>query len=485
MKLVREILDTLDEPMCVLSRELVLLEANKSFLELISVSEVKDCNLGVLWPSLNEDCRKEGRFSTSWFSYSGEVITVRGVVRLSEENIIVRIDASANPDGTIVQDHHKQRIETLGMLAGGVAHDFNNVLTGVLGHVAFLKHKVEQPGDAFDSLLAIEDGALRGSDLVKQILLFSRLDTAEAAKPIDMERTCHGVATLLKSAIPSRIGVSVQACESVPKVLATEAQINQILINLIINARDAIDGEGSIQVRIGGQVSAAEMAKVSGNDVSSEVFTSLQVQDTGSGMSADLIDQIFEPYFSTKERAGTGLGLSTVREIVGELGGAIEVQSEVGLGTTFEVLLPVFDEESSDDSSVGIPNLRRGSGQRILVIDDEDAVRNVLSLSLSHLGYSVDVASSGLQGLEKLQDAQHPYSLIMLDVLMPEMPGDQVFDIIRERRVETPVLVMSGFSSEHIVERMRSDGARGFIRKPFSIETLSQRVEEIVGDKVI
>lgn len=481
MKLAQDILDSFEEPTCVLSNGLQLTLANKAFLELLCMNDARECNLGVVWPTVEADCSSGGGFSSSWYRYSGDVIAIRGTVNKYTDSIVIRVEASAEP-GATVRDHHRQRIETLGVLAGGIAHDFNNVLTGVLGHVAYLKHKVEPYGDALESLSAIEDGALRGSELVKQILAFSRLDAAESPRPVDVSATCRGVVTLLKSAIPSRIGVSVRTGDLALSVVATEAQINQILINLIINARDAIEGEGAIRVEVEGVVQASELIRFDRSELTSEQYLCFQVVDSGVGIAPDIQKRIFEPYFSTKQCSGTGLGLSTVCEIVQELGGAIELKSQEGVGSTFRVYLPLFQSVGSEEAAtIGIPNLQRGNGQHILVIDDEDAVRNVLSLSLKHLGYTVDVAASGAEGLAKIADSGGGYDLIMLDVLMPEMSGDQVFDKLREADTLIPVLLMSGFSSEHIVERMIQDGAAGFIRKPFSIEPLSKRVKEIVG----
>lgn len=481
MKLAEDILNSFEEPTCVLSTRFQLTLANKPFLDLLCLNDAIECNLGVVWPTVEADCAPGGGFSTSWYRYSGDVIAIRGTVLKYSDSVVVRVEASAE-SGATVRDHHRQRIETLGVLAGGIAHDFNNVLTGVLGHVAFLKHKVEPFGDALESLLAIEDGALRGSELVKQILAFSRLDSAESPRPVDVGASCRGVVTLLKSAIPSRIAVSVRTADSAPRVVATEAQINQILINLIINARDAIDGEGSIEVAVAGIVPVSELNEVDRDRLIGERYLCLQVVDSGSGISPEIQKRIFEPYFSTKRSSGTGLGLSTVCEIIRELGGAIEVRSKEGEGAAFCVYLPVVEsDEGADGSTIGIPHLKRGNGQRILVIDDEDAVRNVLSLSLKHLGYTVDVAGSGAEGLAKIADAGGGYELIMLDVLMPEMSGDQVFYKLLKDNTPIPVLLMSGFSSEHVVERMIQDGAAGFIRKPFSIEPLSRRVGEIVG----
>lgn len=481
MKLAQDILNSFDEPTCVLSNSFQLTLANKAFLDLLCLNDTLECNLGVVWPTVEADCSSEGGFSSSWYRYSGDVIAIRGTVAKYTDSVVIRVEASAE-SGATVQEHHRQRIETLGVLAGGIAHDFNNVLTGVLGHVAYLKHKVEPYGDAQESLLAIEDGALRGSELVKQILSFSRLDSTESPRPVDIRAACRGVVTLLKSAIPSRIAVSLRTSDLAHRVVATEAQINQILINLIINARDAIDGEGSIEVGVDGIVPVADVISVDRGELVSERYLCLQVVDSGTGISPETQKRIFEPYFSTKQRSGTGLGLSTVCEIVRELGGGIEVRSKEGAGSSFLVYLPLYESDGDDaGATIGIPNLRRGNGQHILVIDDEDAVRNVLSLSLKHLGYRVDVASSGAEGLAKIADAGGGYDLVMLDVLMPEMSGDQVFYKLREEHTPIPVLLMSGFSSEHIVERMIQDGAAGFIRKPFSIEPLSKRVREIVG----
>jgi CheY-like chemotaxis protein len=201
-------------------------------------------------------------------------------------------------------------------------------------------------------------------------------------------------------------------------------------------------------------------------------------------MSEHVKARLFEPYFTTKNAAGTGLGLATVNSIVKQLGGAVQVESEVGCGTVFKIMLPLVVEDQQEDiehaQSGEVAN--NGQGEKVLVIDDEDAVRNVLGLSLAHLGYDVDTASSGREGLEKFQAAQGTVRLVILDLLMPGLSGEDVFYRLREMQPDLRVLIVSGFSSAHVVERLLEEGGSDFIQKPFSIEVLSEKVRGCLGD---
>jgi nitrogen-specific signal transduction histidine kinase/CheY-like chemotaxis protein len=388
--------------------------------------------------------------------------------------------------GESVQLHHKQRLETLGLLAGGVAHDFNNVLTGILGHVAYLKHVLPAPHGNSESLMAIEEGALKASGLTQQILNFSKLDASEELQRVDVDQVLSRIGVLLKSAIPSDITLQLHHSSEGFAVLGSEVHVAQILINLIINARDAISGKGAIDARLSARLHQDEVHEIFGLEPAAKAYGALEVSDTGSGMSDEVKQRLFEPYFTTKNQAGTGLGLSTVQSIVTRLGGAIQVFSEVGRGTVFRVILPLIEEGatpsilSDADSAV-----LRGNGERILVIDDEDAVRNVIGLSLSHLGYQVDTAPSGLEGVELFKSSAEGYQLVILDLLMPGLSGEETFNRLRAIDLNLPVLIVSGFSSEHVVQRVLADGARDFIQKPFSIEVLSEKVRGCLGGQII
>jgi CheY-like chemotaxis protein len=201
-------------------------------------------------------------------------------------------------------------------------------------------------------------------------------------------------------------------------------------------------------------------------------------------MSEQVKARLFEPYFTTKAAAGTGLGLATVNSIVKQLGGVVTLDSEEGRGSLFRIVLPLVVEEGEELQSPEIIGdvASKGRGERILVIDDEDAVRNVLGLSLTHLGYEVETASSGREGLEKYQEARGAIRLVILDLLMPGLSGEDVFYRLREINPDQRVLIVSGFSSEHVVQRILHDGGRDFIQKPFSIEVLSEKVRGCLND---
>jgi two-component system cell cycle sensor histidine kinase/response regulator CckA len=262
--------------------------------------------------------------------------------------------------------------------------------------------------------------------------------------------------------------------------------ISQILINLIINARDAISGGGFIDLTSISMLSQDEVLEIFGSEPASPAYGALEVADTGCGMSDEVKERLFEPYFTTKEQAGTGLGLATVNSIVTQLGGAIQVFSEQGHGTLFRVILPLVGSalQGGESASSGalVP---RGCGERILVIDDEDAVRNVLGLSLSHLGYEVETVASGFEGIDRVRRSEVSYHLVILDLLMPGLSGEETFNRLKELDPGLVVLIVSGFSSEHVVQRILADGARDFIQKPFSIEVLSEKVKGCLSDPLL
>lgn len=488
MNVAQVLLESLPEPHLILARDFSLLGANSSFLNLLhtSLPELIERTVSSFWPSVEQDCRGSGEHTLDFIDSRQGVVTARISCEVSE-CIVVRVLASAAP-GESLQLHHRQRVETLGIIAGGVAHDFNNVLTGILGHVAYLKHVLPKQHQGFESVLAIEEGALKAAGLTQQILSFSRLEASEQLTQVEVSSVMSSVATLLKSAIPADVSLSLLP-GSVPfKVLASEVNIAQILINLIINARDAISGRGKVEITLQAGVDQRTVAGFLGDEPASSKYGIIEVRDTGSGMNEHVKARLFEPYFTTKNAAGTGLGLATVNSIVKQLGGAVQVESEVGCGTVFRIMLPLVsdlvseEQPGTDEQAQFGESTTKGRGERILVIDDEDAVRNVLGLSLAHLGYDVETASSGREGLEKFQAAQGAVRLVILDLLMPGLSGEDVFYRLREMQPDLRVLIVSGFSSAHVVERLLEEGGSDFIQKPFSIEVLSEKVRGCLGD---
>lgn len=482
--LAQTILEGLPEPHCVLSRDCTCLALNSAFSRLVGAQVEALIGKAVerFWPDV-EKYRWETRECPAEFrNAEGEPLVVK-LATFAGETLLVRVLASFSQDQT-TKVFHAQRMETLGLLAGGVAHDFNNILTGILGHLAYLQNVLPASGDHTESLMAIEEGAVRASSLTQQILRFSRLEQTEPSTRVDLGEMVSRVCLLVKGTIPSGIRLHFSPPSRTVEVLASEAYISQVIINLVVNARDAIRSEGTIEVAIERTCSSDEVSRLFGTEPAAPRYGALVVRDSGEGMSDEVRRRLFEPYFTTKKEGGTGLGLTTVFSIVKSLGGAIEVSSQPGVGTEFRIVLPVVEdsllaEDSGGESESGpVP----GQGERILVVDDEYAVRNVLGLSLTHLGYSVDTAASGLDAMDKFGEAEGRYDLVILDLLMPGLSGEEVFNRLRRLRPDLRVLIVSGFSSEQVVTRILAHGGRDFIQKPFSIDVLSRKVRGCLRD---
>jgi signal transduction histidine kinase/CheY-like chemotaxis protein len=368
---------------------------------------------------------------------------------------------------------HSQRLETLGMLSGGIAHDFNNVLTGLLGHITYLKTILPQSGPHIESLDAIEEGSKKASVMTQEILNFSRLRTVEKNESVDLCELLLKTCGLLRGAFPPAYQLEFEAPESPVCVEGVEGKLAQVFVNLVMNSRAALGNAGEISICLEeGQIE--EVAGVSSVAV-------VKVSDSGEGIPEENLSRIFEPFFSTKTQ-GTGLGLATVKRIVDESGGDISIESTVGVGTEVSVILPLSSEGLDTIAPLENRKLEHGT-ERILIVDDEDPVRNVLCVSLKHLGYSVEVARSGQEALAHLEADPNGFDLVILDMLMPELSGDETYFRMRELTPELRALVISGYSSEAAVQKVLDNGGRGFIQKPFSIEQLSAKVRECLIDE--
>lgn len=473
------IIESLPEPMCILGRDLRCLEVNSAFASLVgrSGADLIGKPAKGFWRDA-DSVRWETREFRAEFQMAGGHHRVVKLASFAGESLVIRVLASLSEEqSTLV--FHNQRLETLGLLAGGVAHDFNNILTGMLGHVAYLRHVLPQKGDHAESIASIEEGALRASSLTQQILKFSKVESQDATSRVDLADLVTRVLALLKSAIPSAINVRVTVPKKPTAVIASEAQLTQVVINLLVNARDAIKERGEIAITVTDQCHSARVSALFGSEPPAPAYGAIIVRDSGEGMDAAVKSKLFEPYFTTKKEKGTGLGLFTVSSIVKQLGGAIEVDSEKGKGTEFCIVLPVVLDAPAQISEQDSPQSvgpARGNGERVLIVDDEYAVRNVLGLSLSHLGYSVDTAASGLEAIEKFSAPDSAFELVILDLLMPGLSGEEVFMRLKSLRDDVRVLIVSGFSSEGTVDRILDMGGRDFIQKPFSIEVLARKV---------
>ncbi|MFG1249068.1 hybrid sensor histidine kinase/response regulator [Xanthobacter flavus] len=380
-----------------------------------------------------------------------------------------------------VQFAQSQKLQAVGHLAGGVAHDFNNVLTAIIGYCDLLlaKHRPSDP--SFPDIMQIKQNANRAAGLVRQLLAFSRRQTMRP-QVIELGDVISDAAALLRRLIGERITLDVEHARDLWPVKVDVNQFEQVIVNLAVNARDAMPDGGTLTIRTG-NVPAAGCAAY-GQGLPEGDYVMVEVVDTGTGIPPDIMDKIFEPFFSTKEVGkGTGLGLSTVYGIVQQTGGTILADSEMGRGTTFRVFLPrhVAGTEEEEAPKPAEPEPKAGDttgqGRRVLLVEDEDAVRAFASRALANRGYEVLAAASGVEALE-LIEREGKVDLVISDVVMPEMDGPTLLRELRSREPGLKVIFISGYAEEAFARNLPPSEHFSFLPKPFSLKQLVAAVSE-------
>ena len=375
-----------------------------------------------------------------------------------------------------------QKMQAVGQLAGGVAHDFNNVLTAIIGFsdLLLLKHK---PGDpSFADIMSIKQSANRAAGLTRQLLAYSRRQTL---RPQILEVTGHldDLTVLLKRLIGEAITLKVDHQQGIWPVKADLVQLEQVVVNLVVNARDAMPDGGTITVRTS-NVLAGEAEALNYTGMPASDYVLIEVADTGTGIPPDVLEKIFEPFFSTKELGkGTGLGLSTVYGIIKQTGGFIYPDSVVGKGTTFKIFLPrhVPVEGEVAAKAVVAPVKDLTGHERILIVEDEDSVRSFSARALRTTGYEVFEADSGEQALEVLDDEEDRIDLMISDVVMPEMDGPALLTKVRERLPDLKVIFVSGYAEESVRQDIADDQSVEFLPKPYTLDQINSKVKEVLG----
>jgi PAS domain S-box-containing protein len=373
-----------------------------------------------------------------------------------------------------------QKLESLGVLAGGIAHDFNNLLTGILGNASLARLDVPPTSPVQTSLEQIELVAQRAADLCKQMLAYSGKGRFIVQR-LDLSVLVRDTADLLRLSISKNSVLKFSLEAGLPAINADATQMRQILMNLIINASEAI-GENSGVITITTGVMNADRAYLTEAFLSPNIpegdYVFLEVSDNGSGMDAETRARIFDPFFTTKF-TGRGLGLAAVLGIVRGHQGALKVYSELGKGTTFKLLLP-----RTEGSAERLPTRHdasrawRGAGT-ILVVDDEDSVRSVASRMLSALGFHVLTASNGCEALEVFFPHRDEIVGVLLDLTMPQLDGAATFTELRRMKPDIRVILMSGFNEQDAINRFAGKGLAGFVQKPFKAETLQAKLRAI------
>ena len=377
-----------------------------------------------------------------------------------------------------------QKMQAVGQLAGGVAHDFNNLLTAIIGFsdLLLLKHK---PGDpSFSELMQIKQNANRAAGLTRQLLAFSRRQTLRP-QVLELPLIVDDLTVLLKRMIGEKNQLSVEHGRNIWPVRADVVQLEQVIINLVVNARDAMPSGGAITIRTA-NISEDESANLKFEGMVPADYVLIDVQDTGTGMSPEVLAKIFEPFFTTKELGkGTGLGLSTVYGIVKQTEGFIYPVSTVGVGTTFKIFLPRYvptAEESSAKAAAAAAPARDLTGhERILLVEDEESVRAFSARALRATGYEMLEAEGGEEAIEVLEDHDYQVDLIISDVVMPEMDGPTMLKSIRHKMPDLKIIFVSGYAEESVRRDIEDDQSVDFLPKPYSLDQINSKVKEVLS----
>jgi len=403
--------------------------------------------------------------SSVHFGNDGSIAGYRGIIRdVTDQKRLQRELLQA------------QKMESIGTLAGGIAHDFNNLLTVVLGFSELLLIDKDEQDPAYADLQRITRAAWSGADLVKRILAFSRKAEFNT-RPLNLNHEIEQVKQLLTRTIPKMIEVELVLSNGLPTVLADPTQVEQVLMNVAVNAGDAMPDGGILTFETTHVTLHEEYCGLHAGAKPGD-YVMLSVSDTGHGMDHETLDHIFEPFYTIKEAGkGTGLGLAMVYGIVKQHGGYIVGYSEPGMGTTFKIYLPVIPTETMPETRTEKLILSRGT-ETVLLVDDEDMVRDLGKRILERSGYTVLTAANGKDALNLYGKQRGEISLVILDLIMPEMRGRQCLEELLKIHPQVRVLIATGFSAVGETKKTIESGAIGFVGKPYDMSQMLQAVRQ-------
>lgn len=375
-----------------------------------------------------------------------------------------------------------QRMESLGTLAGGIAHDLNNVLTPILMSVQLLEHDENDPARR-ELLASMESAVKRGAEMIRQVLSFARgVEGRRIA--VDVNRLLDDLVSFSSDVLPRGVVVEVEREAGLSSTAGDPTQLLQVLVNLVTNARDAMSGEGRLRVTAAPLEITDDYSTVS-HSAAAGSYIAISVEDDGHGMPADVVEKIFEPFFTTKPPGkGTGLGLATSLAIIRSHGGFVQVYSEPGRGTRFLVGLPVNSAASTSApvaSSSRTP-LPRGDGELVLVVDDEETIRRVTSRTLAAHGYRTVLASNGQEAIRIIEHGTEKVDLVLTDMMMPEMDGAATSAYLEEHHPGIPIIAMSGLNSGGGASRVVGMGIARFLAKPYTTSVLLTTISETLHE---
>jgi PAS domain S-box-containing protein len=388
----------------------------------------------------------------------GQIVGVISILRDRTERARAELERASLQSQLV----SAQRMEAVGRFAGGIAHDFNNILTIVLSSAGVLARAKPQEQRAVSD---IEDAAMRGAALTRQLLTFSRRQPSEA-RAMDVNEGIEALRPMLERILGEDVALKLELAAAPLHVLLDPAQLDQVLMNLAVNARDAMPGGGTITIgteRVGGGAASASVGIV--------------VQDTGSGMNAATLARAFEPFFTTKGEGGTGLGLSVVHGIVDHAGGTVRCESEPGRGTTFRIALPAVAPPERAPGVGRADPAARGQ-RRVVLVDDDSLVRESVARALRQSGVTVEVMSTPVD-VDAVEARLREADALISDIVMPGTTGPDLVDALRRRGSRAPVIFVSGHAGHALVERARRDSRAVLIPKPFTAADVLARLDEL------
>lgn len=482
---------TLSDMIDVPRAELINKELQQFFIEddmdalyLLQQKTLKNCgrqtselrfsvSSGCLWVKVASTCVEDSDSANSLIHMVFTDISERKQAEMEQEQIQRELN----------QNH---KMAALGQLAGGIAHDFNNILAIILGNTELAQNKSgsKDESDLYQYLSHIEQASIRGRDLVAKMLLFSR-DTVSNDQALQLKPQIDDDIQLIKSIFPSSLKVNKDIAEDLPDILMDSIQFSQLLMNLCINARDAMDGKGIINLRVA-MATAINEKCADCREIITGDWVELAIGDSGGGIDPEVLTKIFNPFYSTKGVGeGTGMGLSTVHGIMHSHKGHICVETEQGKGTVFRLLFPPVIEtkkETTSRSSSLSQDITKGQGQRILIVDDEPALVGLLDEILQVYGYQPSAFTSSKKALEAFKQNPDKFDLIITDQTMPEITGIDLVKSIREIRPDIPVILNTGFSDNINKETANNLNIR-ILQKPVDTKLLCNSISDLIDTK--
>jgi len=379
---------------------------------------------------------------------------------------------------------HVQKMEAIGRLAGGIAHDFNNVLGVISGYCSMLMDKLESDGTLYPFAANISKSVQRGATLTRQLLAFSRQQVLQP-QVIDINAHFKGFQGLLRRVIGEDIELSVITQNADLHIRVDPDQLEQVVMNLVVNARDAMPSGGKLTIETS-ELSVDEEYCSRNPETKPGDYVTIAISDTGCGMDRETLARVFEPFFTTKEQGkGTGLGLATVYGIVKQSGGNVTVYSELGHGTTFKILMPRSEEKTAQADSAQLDTTAPSGTEMILLVEDEESLRAVMKSYLQNKGYVVLDAADPTEATEVAGRASQPPDLLITDVVLPQTSGVKLAQRLAQLYPNMKVLYISGYTADAIVHHGARNSDFVFLSKPFSLNTLGRKVRSALDTEPV